>query len=77
MQQNEWCDFGYNTDVSITPDGAYSLVNGEYEFYPWDNETSLMLAKAKLMNTEQKKDATHIDIYSKLLNWQLYWQIQN
>lgn len=76
-QQNEWCSFGYNTDVFITPDGAYSLVNGRYEFHPWANEKSLMLSKAKSMNKEQKQDAIHIDAYSKLLNWQLYWQVQN
>lgn len=76
-QQNEWCGFGYNTDVSITPDGAYSLVNGKYEFYPWDNEASLMLSKARSMTKEQEKNATHIDVYSRLLNWQLFWQVQN
>lgn len=76
-QQNEWCGFGYNTDVSITSDGAYSLVNGKYEFYPWNYGSSLMLSKVKSMNEEQKKEAIHIDAYSKLLYWQLYWQVQN
>ena len=74
--EDEWCDFGYNTDVSITPNGAYSLVNGQYKFYPWNNETSLILSKPKIMNKEQEQDATHVDIYSKLLSWQFFWQIQ-
>lgn len=69
----DWC-FGYNPEVILSKEGAYSLLNSE--FYPWLDTTSLLLAKAQPMSEDQKQFFYQKKITGNLLEWLTLWQIQ-
>lgn len=62
---NPWCNYGYNQEVVVLPDGAMTLHDGR--FYPWQDAKQLRLAEqattAPTQSTEQGKH------YGAFLDW--------
>ncbi len=69
----DWC-FGYNPEVILTTEGAYSLLDSK--FYPWQDTDSILLAGEKPMSDQQNLFFNQKKITGELLEWLTLWQIQ-
>ncbi|HDL8538305.1 TPA: LTA synthase family protein [Yersinia enterocolitica] len=69
-----WCQ-GYNPNLMITQQGAFSL-SGKGEFHRWVDKEGLLLAAPQPMNEDQEKTFNRWQAFTSLLSWQLNKQVQ-
>ena len=69
------CQFGYNTEVAITAQGAYLPGGKSLVFQPWSETNSLSVREPQVV-TGADRSAEKIEAYRQLLEWQLYRQMQ-
>lgn len=71
------CNLGYNAEASMTPQGHYGLTGPTISYQPWSpSATPVNLAASADVSVAHDADAKRIDAYRKLLDWQLYRQMQ-
>jgi phosphoglycerol transferase MdoB-like AlkP superfamily enzyme len=68
-----WCG-GYNPEVAITAEGAYTL-RGPAEFRPWAAAAGLMLGERRTMTPAQQAWQARWSAYTGLLQWQINRQV--
>jgi len=68
-----WCQ-GYNPEIAIARDGAYTL-NGEGSFLPWADTKGWLLGEPRPLLPEQARQRDRWRAYTELLQWQINRQV--